>query len=576
MPVAAIATLAVILALQLAPNINLSIETRPFPFLYQGNAGRELAPIVKELAALEKLDRVRFSGVALPRADGKTDILTLDLRRVRIGTNESRVAVDGVVTDRALEMNTSLWAGKIAGVPVSDVFLSFSRYGSRGWIAFENQRFELVASLDASGTWENSISTFMAAGESTLASAASAVRCGVISPNTTVPNRTVFSGVLPTIAASQTAATTFFTCTLAIETDYQFYQIYNDINAAQTYVNALLGAVAARFLEQVNVQINVTYLGIHTNINDGWATPDTPGATPDDLINEFKNVWGNGGAPVSANLYHFLSGSFAGGGRASYSDFCASPLYNIGNFAVTTALYGFEPFPVTPSVLTGDFRTVAHELGHNFRAPHTHKYCPPIDQCAPPNPPDTCYTSPPICISEGTIMSYCGGLCLENVTNISSIYFHPQSVADMRAYLMSTCAGIPVGSPVVEPFANLPIGGVPHEDARIYRFVDLDPSTGIKDFDCGIYTSDGSRETEFQLVGFTHQDIGVPVFAISDGIVVGTENGFPDLNTPGGGGCNWPYVGNHVNISHGGGISTFYGSLRNGSVSVTNGQRVRG
>ncbi|MFN0207812.1 MAG: M23 family metallopeptidase, partial [Planctomycetota bacterium] len=42
------------------------------------------------------------------------------------------------------------------------------------------------------------------------------------------------------------------------------------------------------------------------------------------------------------------------------------------------------------------------------------------------------------------------------------------------------------------------------------------------------------------------------------------------------GGCNWPYVGNHVNISHGGGISTFYGSLRNGSVSVTNGQRVRG
>ena len=49
---------------------------------------------------------------------------------------------------------------------------------------------------------------------------------------------------------------------------------------------------------------------------------------------------------------------------------------------------------------TWDFVVLAHELGHNFGAAHTHDYCPPLDACY-----DNCNSS--ISCSQGTLMSYC-------------------------------------------------------------------------------------------------------------------------------------------------------------------------
>jgi hypothetical protein len=83
---------------------------------------------------------------------------------------------------------------------------------------------------------------------------------------------------------------------------------------------------------------------------------------------------------------------------------------------------------------------LTHELGHNFGAPHTHSYCPPVDQCA------TNCTGTTACTTEGTIMSYCHG-CPGGTANITT-YFHPVSVADMRARVEATCLPLYAADPV--------------------------------------------------------------------------------------------------------------------------------
>jgi hypothetical protein len=106
----------------------------------------------------------------------------------------------------------------------------------------------------------------------------------------------------------------------------------------------------------------------------------------------------------------------------------------IYGFGVSGNVDGQVAFPVAQGPLNWDFMVFAHEVGHNFGAPHTHDYCPPLDECAPPGYFGSCQTQED-CITDGTVMSYCH-LCPGGLSNITT-YFHPQNVADMRGYAES-------------------------------------------------------------------------------------------------------------------------------------------
>lgn len=98
--------------------------------------------------------------------------------------------------------------------------------------------------------------------------------------------------------------------------------------------------------------------------------------------------------PVNVNLLHSLSTRDLGGGIA----------YLGGLYSYFTC-YGV-------SEVYGDFHTwdryvVAHELGHNFGADHTHEMVPQVDTCG-----TSCPANP-----IGTIMSYCH-LCSGGLSNL--------------------------------------------------------------------------------------------------------------------------------------------------------------
>jgi murein DD-endopeptidase MepM/ murein hydrolase activator NlpD len=132
-------------------------------------------------------------------------------------------------------------------------------------------------------------------------------------------------------------------------------------------------------------------------------------------------------------------------------------------------------------------------------------------------------------------------------------------------------AGMP--SPPTPLYRFFPMAGnTDHGDIVNGHFVDLDPTAGTQDYQCRGFVGNGHSGVDCGILTFTHQIVGVPVFAARDGIVVFTQDGWPDMNLFGG------VQGNIVAIDHdtGAGIATTeYYHLKNGSVAVSVGQQVK-
>ena len=104
----------------------------------------------------------------------------------------------------------------------------------------------------------------------------------------------------------------------------------------------------------------------------------------------------------------------------------------------------------------------------------------------------------------------------------------------------------------IYPF--FPQAGRHGRDLFMFNFTDLDPSSGIRDWDCSAYTYDGHQGHDSSLRSFREQDLGVPVYAVLDGTVVAAHDGEFDRNTEWMDGA----LANYVVLDHGGGHQTLY------------------
>ena len=398
------------------------------------------------LDALLALDQARLTDCLLLSGE----VVTLDLERLPISTEPTLLFVDGKPSDRIVGEGISLWTGHITGHPDSDVFLSFSEAGTRGWVNTGGDQPSLmhwIAEAGPSGDWSNSLVRTI---QQESLGLPRAPRCliddlpngGAVNQSTGPVGRTAAPGsgtskptapsVTQSFTPSQFGASTapLTELPIAVETDYQFFQLFGSLSAAESYAVALMGAISARYREQVDLIITLPYLGLYTTASDPWTSQDS-GGTSVDLLYEFQNAW-YPGTPAKAALGHFLSGASLGGGVAWLDTVCV-PEYRFG---VTGNLSGNTPFPVIQGPLNWDFTAAAHEIGHNLSTLHTHDYCPPLDECAPSGYWGSCQTQV-ACTSNGTIMSYCH-LCSGGGSNITT-YFHPTVVQTIRARVANSC-----------------------------------------------------------------------------------------------------------------------------------------
>jgi murein DD-endopeptidase MepM/ murein hydrolase activator NlpD len=125
----------------------------------------------------------------------------------------------------------------------------------------------------------------------------------------------------------------------------------------------------------------------------------------------------------------------------------------------------------------------------------------------------------------------------------------------------------PKAAGLVYPF--FPQGGIQGQDLFLLNFTDLDPTPGVRDWDCTGYTYDGHQGYDSGIRSFREQAIGVPIFAVLDGRVVDSHDGEPDMNTVWN---NQP--ANYVVLDHGGGYYALYWHMKRGSVAVQRNQTV--
>jgi hypothetical protein len=365
---------------------------------------------------------IELTGVPLP-----SGLTNLQLHSVSHTSTDLQVAIDDSVEQRSSTPMLSLWSGKILDEQGSSAFLAFSPFGSRGWVRTSGgELMHLIATPDDQGDWSNSSSYWTTEQELLGLGVRPTFQCEAEQFSDQLPPP---PASLPGTFAGGGPLLPYYVCEITVETDYQFYQLFNDLDAAEAYAMALFGAVSDRYREQVGTILHMVYLGLHSDSNDGWSSQDSGGSSGD-LLNEFQAAWANGNAPVSADLYHFISGAGLGGGIAYLDVICSQG----GGFAVSGNINTNLPFPVAQGPMNWDFVVVAHELGHNFGSPHTHSYCPPLDECAPSF--GQCQTQQ-VCQTDGTLMSYCH-LCPGGIANFTT-YFHPTVIAVMRDEVENSC-----------------------------------------------------------------------------------------------------------------------------------------
>jgi hypothetical protein len=119
-----------------------------------------------------------------------------------------------------------------------------------------------------------------------------------------------------------------------------------------------------------------------------------------------------------------------------------------------------------------------------------------------------------------------------------------------------------------------PLAGSQGRDWVINNYVDLDPSSGIRDYTgasgSGAKTIDGHLGVDIDVPNFRWMDGGLSIIrAAAGGVVTTVHDTEPDRNTS----CASPNA-NLVLVRHADGLTAIYGHLKKGSAAVSVGQQV--
>ncbi|MEM1250486.1 MAG: zinc-dependent metalloprotease [Acidobacteriota bacterium] len=335
-------------------------------------------------------DRLRIKGV--PLFDGPEE--TLDLERFEVFNADARLQVqteDGLVE---LEPPTSrLFRGTVEGNEASMAYVAVQEDGTvQGLVAEEDRLFLIGSDSETNAVKIGQLEDMDEEARRVP------FTCGNEAHGAELDVANLFPQMLPSgrsgIVSKRSASSANYAVEIALETDWEFFELFGSTNAALDYINLLFGAIATIYERDVDTQLRISYTQLYNNPSDPWGT------NTNSYLQDLRSYWAANNSDVERTLVHFLRGRRDGFGVAYVGVLCSTSY----GFGLTTSIRGnYNPSQTVP---VWDLVAVAHELGHNFASRHTHCYSPPIDQCHTSG--TNCHSGATSVPSDGgTIMSYC-------------------------------------------------------------------------------------------------------------------------------------------------------------------------
>jgi len=328
-----------------------------------------------------------------------TSRFDLELERKEVLAHNAQIVLGTPEGDTPMPRpDVAIYRGRIAGDADSKVFMSFSPFGSNGFIRTGGRLFMLSSRYERQGV--KTVAYDMAAFPLLLANP-TPWQCGT-DALAIPPDRLAWVNREDRVMSVASSQDITRRATLAIETDWEFTGTLfgGNTSASSAYATTLIGAVGEIYIEQIETDLEIGFLRIWSNSSDPWTSSNTS-----NQLSQFVSYWNANMGSVTRHAAHMLSGRNLGGGIAYLYGLCSDGF----DYAVSANLDGSFPYPLQDhNSGNWDIMVTAHELGHNFGAPHTHSMSPPVDQCGSGN----CAGA-----SNGTIMSYCH-TCPGGMSNI--------------------------------------------------------------------------------------------------------------------------------------------------------------
>jgi|GEM_PF-1601602 len=240
---------------------------------------------------------------------------------------------------------------------------------------------------------------------------------GAAAPDFSCATPDMAQGAPPRAAAprSYISPATLLETEVAVEADYEYFRASGgEISSAVAYTAALFSMVSVLYEDELNVTLHIPWFKVWA---DSIADPYKVQGNAYALWDTVPPYWRAHYSDVPRHLAHVLTSINYGGGGIAY----LGTRFEGGSGALCSDLYGYgmssptcaQTFPTF--AFNYDVYIVAHELGHNFGARHTHTcwWNPPLDTCYTRDDSrfildDACYALPVTPrASSGSIMSYC-------------------------------------------------------------------------------------------------------------------------------------------------------------------------